>query len=108
MKELEYERIAMIGGEMPDNLDSSDQLMFLKLRLLYNTYKKGIISREQATREKAKFMKEYDLDCAMHKLGIRWVTMIGETERARIEYRKNRTLENADKLMEIIEGITIK
>ena len=105
MKELEYERIAMVGGEMPDNMDSSDQIMFLKLRLLYDTYRRGAISREQATREKAKFMKEYELDCAMHKLGIRWVTMIGETEKARIDYRKNRTIEAADKLLEVIEGI---
>ena len=105
MKELEYERIAMAGGEMPDNMDSSDQIMFLKLRLLYDTYRRGAISREQATREKAKFMKEYELDCAMHKLGVRWVTMIGETEKARIEYRKNRTIEAADKLLEVIEGI---
>lgn len=105
MKELEYERIAMEGGEMPDNMDSSDQLMFLKLRLLYATYKRGDISREQAKREKTKFLKEYELDCAMHKLGVRWVTMIGETEKARIEYRKNRTIEAADKLLEVIEGI---
>ena len=105
MKELEYERIAMVGGEMPDNMDSSDQIMFLKLRLLYDTYRRGAISREQATREKAKFMKEYELDCAMHKLGIRWVTMIGETEKARIDYRKNRTIEAADKLLEVIEGV---
>lgn len=105
MKELEYERIAMAGGEMPDNMDSSDQLMFLKLRLLYNSYRKGILSREQATKEKTKIVREYELDCAMHKLGIRWVTMIGETEKARIEYRKNRTIEAADKLLEVIEGI---
>lgn len=105
MKELEYERIAMAGGEMPDNMDSSDQLMFLKLRLLYDTYRRGAISREQASREKAKFMKQYELDCSMHKLGIRWVTMVGETEKARIEYRKNRTIENADKIFEIIDGI---
>lgn len=105
MKELEYERIAMAGGEMPDNLDSSDQLMFLKLRLLYDSYRKGVLSREQATKEKAKIVREYELDCAMHKLGVRWVTMIGETENARIEYRKNRTIEAADKLLEVIEGI---
>lgn len=105
MKELEYERVAMAGGAMPDNLDSSDQLMFLKLRLLYDSYRKGVLNREQATREKAKFMKEYDLDCAMHKLGVRWVTMIGETEKSRIEYRKNRTIEAADRLLEVIEGI---
>lgn len=105
MKELEYEKIAMSGGEMPDNMDSSDQLMFLKLRLLYDSYKRGVLNREQAKREKAKILKEYELDCAMHKLGIRWVTMIGETEKARIEYRKKRTIESADKLLEIIEGI---
>ena len=51
MKELEYERIAMVGGEMPENLDSSDQLMFLKLRLLYDSYRKGVLNRVLATKE---------------------------------------------------------
>lgn len=105
MKELEYERVAMEGGEMPDNMDSSDQIMFLKLRLLYATYKRGDISREQAKREKTKFLKEYELDCKLHKLGLRWVNLLAETEKARTEYRKNRTIENADKILLCIEGI---
>ena len=108
MIEFEYEKIAMIGGEMPQDMDSCDQTNFLKLRLLYDSYKKGILTRERAKAEKAKIIKEYELDRNLNELDIRWVTLLKETEKARIEYRKNRTLENADKLMEIIEGITIK
>lgn len=105
MKEFEYERIAMVGGEMPDNMDSCDQTNFLKLRLLYDSYKRGILTREIAKKEKAKIVREYEFDRKMNELGIRWVTLLGETEKARTEYRKKRTIENADKLLFCIEGI---
>ena len=105
MREFEYEKIAMNGGEMPQDMDSCDQTNFLKLRMLYDSYKRGIVTRETAKKEKAKLVREYGCDRKMNELGIRWVTLLGDTEKARIEYRKNRTLENADKLIEIIEGI---
>ena len=39
------------------------------------------------------------------EMGTHWVEIIKATELARAEYRKNRTLENADKLIEILEGL---
>ena len=53
--ELPYERIAMAGGEMPKGLEYPDQILFLELRLLYDSYKRKLIDRESATREKWNF-----------------------------------------------------
>jgi hypothetical protein len=50
--ELPYERVAMSGGEMPDDLEWYDRQMFLMLRTLYWQYKQGIVDRGTATREK--------------------------------------------------------
>lgn len=57
---LPYERQAMNGDEMPDGLPYYDQLLFLQLRLLYDTHKKGIIDRETARKEKRQMLDEYE------------------------------------------------
>ena len=51
LMELPYEKIAMAGGEMPEGLEYPDQILFLELRLLYDSYKRKLIDRETATRE---------------------------------------------------------
>ena len=50
--ELPYEKIAMAGGEMPTGMEYPDQILFLELRLLYDSYKRNLVTREQATLEK--------------------------------------------------------
>ena len=108
MKEFVYERLAMRGEEMPSGLDSPDQTMYLKMRLLYDSYKKGVITREQATKEKAMLMRQHELDCSLYQLDMRWLKSLSKTEIARMEYRKNRTLENADKLVMCFDGAEVK
>ena len=102
--ELPYEKIAMAGEEMPKGLEYPDQILFLQLRLLYETYKKGIITREFATMEKAELLRNYTVYQMADKMGKEWVEIIKETEIAMANYRKNRTLENADRLLNCIEG----
>jgi hypothetical protein len=41
--ELPYEQIAMAGGDMPKGLEYPDQILFLELRLLYDSYKRKMI-----------------------------------------------------------------
>ena len=53
LMELSYERIAMAGGDMPQGMEYPDQILFLELRLLYDSYKRHLIDRDQATKEKA-------------------------------------------------------
>lgn len=41
----------------------------------------------------------------MEQRGKEWVEIIRKTEIARADYRKDRTLENADRLVAAIEGV---
>lgn len=102
--ELPYEKIAMAGGEAPKDLEYPDQILFLQLRLLYDSYKRKLIDRETATQEKVELLRTYELHKIVDKMGKEWVEIIRSTEIARSEYRKNRTLENADKLLACVEG----
>ena len=102
--ELPYEKIAMSGGEMPKGLEYPDQILFLELRLLYDSYKRKMIDRETATQEKVELLRTYEAHKIVDNMGKEWVDQIRRTELARAEYRKNRNLENADRLMSCVEG----
>lgn len=102
--ELPYEKIAMAGGEMPKGLEYPDQILFLELRLLYDSYKRRLIDREKATQEKVELLRTYESHKIVDKMGKEWVDQIKRTELARAEYRKEKTIENADKLLACVEG----
>lgn len=102
--ELPYEKTAMAGGEMPKGLEYPDQILFLELRLLYDSYHRSLIDRETATREKVELLRTYEAHKIVDKTGKEWVDQINRTELARAEYRKDKTIENADKLLACVEG----
>lgn len=102
--ELPYEKIAMAGEEMPRGLEYPDQILFLELRLLYDSYKRKLIDREKATQEKVELLRTYEAHKIVDKMGKEWVDQIKRTELARAEYRKDKTIENADKLLACVEG----
>lgn len=101
---LPWEKDAMAGLEMPDGLSYPDQILYLSLRMLYAQYFKKLIDRETATKEKKKLLDEYRVYQYREEMGNQWVEVIRLTDLARCDYKKNRTLENADRLIEIIEG----
>lgn len=102
--ELPYEKIAMVGGEMPSGMEYPDQILFLELRLLYDSYKRKLIDRDTATQEKVELLRTYEAHKIVDKMGKEWVDQIKRTELARAEYRKDKTIENADKLLACVEG----
>ena len=102
--ELPYEKIAMSGGEMPKGLEYPDQILFLELRLLYDSYKRKLIDRDKATQEKIELLRTYEAHKIADRMGKEWVDQIKRTELARAEYRKDKTIENADKLLSCVEG----
>lgn len=108
LPELPYERIAMIGGEMPDGLEWYDRQMFLMLRALYWQYKQGVVDRETASREKRKLLKCRDFNLSQDRFTQEFAKKASLTEQARQEYRKNRTLENADAMIMAFEGVPVK
>ena len=102
--ELPYEKIAMSGGEMPKDMEYPDQVLFLELRLLYDSYKRKLIDRDTATQEKGELLRTYEAHKIVDRMGKVWVDQIKRTELARAEYRKDKTIENADKLLACVEG----
>lgn len=102
--ELPYEKAAMAGGEMPDGLEYPDQILFLELRLLYYSYRRKLIDRETAAREKVELLRTYEAHKIVDRMGKEWVDQIKRTELARATYRKEKTIENADKLLACVEG----
>ena len=107
LRELPYEKIAMAGGEMPEGLSSADQQMFLELRLLYDSHKRGIVDRETARREKIKLLDRYRGNVIADMFCRQWAEQHIKTEQARQAYRKNRTLENADAIILAFEGVPV-
>lgn len=107
LPELPYERIAMSGGEMPENLEWYDRQIFLQLRMLYNQFKQGIVDRETASREKRKMLKDYGFNKFQENFTKDIAKKIMDTEQARQAYRKNRTLENADAIILAFEGVPV-
>lgn len=101
---LPWEQKAIRGEEIPKDLSYPDQILFLMLRSLYDQVRKGVVTRETAVVEKKKLLDEYRVYSFREQMGEQWVEVIKNTDLARSEYRKNRTLENADKLVAIIEG----
>lgn len=102
--ELPYEKIAMAGGEMPKGLEYPDQTLFLQLRLLYDSYKRKMIDREAATMEKVELLRTYEANKLGENAVKECAKQIKNTELARAEYRKNKSIEAADRLLFCLEG----
>lgn len=107
LPQLAFERIAMAGGEMPDDLEWFDRTIFLQLRMLYDQYRKGLVDRETASREKRRMLEDREFQLFQDNLVKDLAKTVVETEKARQEYRKNRTLENADAIILAFEGVPV-
>lgn len=101
---LPWENAAIRGDEMPDGLEYPDQVLFLQLRMLYAQKRHGIIDRETAIREKKKLLDEYKVYRFRDSVEKEWVEIIKLTELARADFRKNPSIEAAERLVAIIEG----
>lgn len=101
---LPYEKVAMSCGEMPKGLEYPDQILFLELRLLYDSYKRKLIDRETATREKVELLRTYEANKIGENAVKECTKQIKNTELARAEYRKNKSIETADRLLFCLEG----
>lgn len=105
--EFPYERQAMMGEEMQNGLSFVEQEVYQSFRMLYAQYKMKIVDRETASREKQKILREYVSGMLVEKIGRDFADHHRTTEEARIAYRKNRTLENADALILAFEGVPV-
>lgn len=96
----------MNGDPMPGGLTSPEQTMYLQLRMLYHQYRNGLVSREQAKEEKRMLCKEFDKNQHKEKMYQHCVEQTKRTEWYKNTYMKNKTIENADKLVRVLDGET--
>lgn len=94
---------------IPDpDLPPADCLLWYMLRDIYDRYRNSVISQAEGEQEKQKAMQLYrknktDMEAA--KVFLRFNAKMWQlTESARSSYRINRTLENADALVEAWDG----
>jgi hypothetical protein len=111
MDNLPYERAALNGEPMPDGLTLEDQLCFQALALLYRRYRAGSVSKNVGAEEAWKIRSScqvrkealaFERKCNSHSVRL-WKAVEGAAN----AYQKERTLENADRMIEAIYGVGI-
>ena len=108
MTELPFERAAMRGEPMPDDLDFIDSVMYQGLAALYFRFLQKAITQEQGKTEKKQLLRKYNVARNMKSyedIMYRWNCSLRKSiESAQNAYLKNRTLENADNLSAALDG----
>lgn len=103
-----YEKEAANGDPIPDGLSLVDQCAFRFLRSMYRDIRTGVQTREQAIEEKGYMTYQYDKEKRSmehwSKMGSYWSEKYSRVEAAQSAYKKNRTLENADRLSAVLDG----
>lgn len=93
-------------------LRGSEQSTYLALRYLYRLYQTGGISKEEAGKTKAQIARRYEKDRLREEQlenSIKaFAQVVLRTANANDNYRKERTLDNADKLCEAIDGVMVQ
>ena len=104
----DLERLAMRGEEMPDGLSLADQEFFQGLAYIYARYRMKVIDRATGSREKGKLRHAYEqrknLEEFQKKLADKRSKTLRETESAITRYRKERTLEAAVMVADLVDG----
>lgn len=111
MTKEEISLLAFNGGE-PLEMNMPDENLFSKMSLIALKYKSGIMTQAQASEEKLKAYSKHARQTTEYKNCIDALQRFGELykniELATSAYRKNRTLENADKMLEAIYGAVMR
>lgn len=104
-----FEKDAKNNAPMPDGLTEHEVQIYSFLRNLYWSLQKGIITTEQAQKEKNQTLKKMEKGREAREFERRlWENSAKRTmaaERAMTMYRNDRTLENADIMYDSLEWL---
>ena len=97
--QVEFEKDAMHGNPLPKWLDVADSCLYIALKNLYAMYRKGLISRKDASEEKKRLLQNWETD----KSKIEFLNREADALRYKIgtaseDYKSNPCIETADKL----------
>ena len=96
------EDMAFRGEPMPELRSQAQVLLFLHFRNLYDYAKRIQMAPEQGVREKHEILKAYEINKFLEDLQEQTNNMWKRIETVASEYRKNPSIEAADKLLEAI------
>ena len=101
----QLEDIAYNGGQMPDLRSQAQCVLFQAFRNLYDYAKRVKMSPEQGRREKHEILQAYKINRFLEEVEESTVQMWKRIEIAAANYKKNPSVENADKLYLAIYGV---
>ena len=101
---FEFERAAMNGEPMPNGLALEDQMAYQALVYLYARYRAGAIGREDGSREKRQIEKAWTAAKSRINYSKYSAGFFKTVEWYATDYRKQRTIEAADKLVDAVSG----
>ncbi len=113
MVKIDFDRIDKMAwnGSVDDILNPFESLYFHNMAILYEKARMKMCSKEQAAEIKGHLRHEIQNEANDYEFQLKLLDNAAyrykETELARNEYRKNRTLENADKLMAAFDGVEV-
>ena len=116
-KNFSFEELAQMAyngarSDFKTLLRGSEQSTYLALRYLYRLYQTGGISKEEAAKTKAQIARRYEKDrlreAQLESTIKAFAQVVLRTANANDNYRKERTLDNADKLCEAIDGVMVQ
>lgn len=104
---------AAIADEMPDTaMSSADRALYYHIQVINLKLLLKRIIKPMATAEKLEALREFRADTVSHENGLsasmRLADLYKRLELAASAYRKERTLENADKLLLAIDGVDMR
>ena len=86
-----------------------ERLLYQTVKCISQAYKTAQIDAQTASKQKADAISDYRADKTEYENGQnsmrRMAMLYKDIELATTAYRKNRTLENADKMLEVLYGI---
>lgn len=97
--QVEFEKDAMRGESLPKWLDVADSCLYIALKNLYAMYRRGLISRKDASEEKKRLLQNWKTD----KSKIEFLNRESDELRNKIgeaaeKYKNAPCIENADNL----------
>lgn len=101
--------LAWVGKE-PPYLKTYEALYFVRMLRIYELYRKGMIAESAAVADTNKALNEFTnnqrLFEAEAKRAMYSAQFYKNIELATSAYRKERTIEKADRLLSVIDGLT--
>lgn len=102
--------LSAYNGTLPNGvMRLPERLLYQTVKCISQAYKTAQIDAQTASKQKADAISDYRADKTEYENGQnsmrRMAVLFKDVELATTAYRKNRTLENADRLLEVLYGL---